>query len=133
VAYGSDISGVEDLDFGLSVVEGRAALVQAVARRYLSPRGGHRYARAYGLDLRAYLADPVPAPVAQSAIAAEARKDARVRSAAAVVTDDAETGVRTADVSIAPRDEGAAFRLTFTLDATTDELALLTASAEDTA
>lgn len=122
--YGSDFAGVEDIDFGLSTVSGRSALVQAVARRYLSPRGGHRYARGYGLDLRNYLADVVPVAVAQSTIAAEARKDERVRSSSAVVTDDPDTGERTVRINITPRDEAEPFDLTFTV--TADAVTLLT-------
>lgn len=117
MSYGSDFSGVEDIDFGLSVVEGREAYIQAIARRYISPRGGHRYARGYGLDLRNYLADHIPLGVAQSAIAAEARKDERTRSATAVVVDDATTGTRTASVHVVPRDETDPFTLTLTLGA----------------
>ena len=113
--YGSDISGVVDVDFGLSVVEGERALVQAIARRYLQPRGGLRYARGHGLDLRNYLADTIPTAAAQGTIAAEARKDERVRSSSAVVTDVEVEGAleRQVKVSITPRDSSAPFELTF--------------------
>lgn len=125
--YGSDISGVTDVDFGLTVVDERQALIEAVARRYVQPRGGHRYAREHGLDLRNYLADTVPAAVAQSAIAGEARKDERVRRATAVVEDSeparaTDPVTRTVRVNVVPRDASAPFELTFKVTAEAVEL-----------
>lgn len=132
MAYGSDFRGVDDIDFGLSAVDGREALIEAIARRYLSPRGGHRYARDYGLDLRNYLADTAPLAVAQSAIAAEARKDERIRTASAVITDTepqsaTEPITRTVRINVAPRDESDPFELTFQVSA--DSVVLLTGDA----
>ena len=123
--YGSDLAGVEDLDFALTFLEGDAAekraLVQAVTRRYLGPRGSLFYARSYGWDLRTLLADTLPAAVAESAIAAEARKDERIRTATATVTDDGD-GTRNVTIDVTPVDSGP-FRLTFSL--TAEGIALL--------
>lgn len=92
MTYGSDFSGVDDIDFGLTFLEGDSpeivALEQAVARRYLTPRGGLFYAADYGLDIRSFVADAIDLALAQALIAAEARKDERVDSASCVITVD---------------------------------------------
>ena len=115
--YGSDFSAVEDLDFGLTFLDGdvgtRKALVQAVARRFLTPRGGWFPNRTYGFDLRSLLADTLPRGAAESAVAAEGRKDGRIRTSEAIVTDD-ESGSRSVEINVTPVDEGP-FRLTFAL------------------
>ncbi len=91
MTYGSDFAGTEDLDFGLTFLEGDQeplALSQAVARRFLTPRGGLFYAADYGLDIRLFLVDTIPLTMAQGLIAAEARKDERIVKADCTITVD---------------------------------------------
>lgn len=88
--YGSDFSAFTDLDAGLTFLESDrpelVAVAQAVARRFITPRGGMFYDPAYGLDLREFISDTI-APEAVSAMCeAEARKDERVRECATTIT-----------------------------------------------
>jgi phage baseplate assembly protein W len=112
---GSDFSAVEDLDFGLTFLEGEAAeqvaYAQAIARRYLTPRGGHPRHPEYGLDLRVFLVDSISPTVAEGVIGAEAMKDPRTESARCTVgvNEDGEWAV---DVTAQPYGEGP-FHLTF--------------------
>jgi hypothetical protein len=78
--FGSDIAGVEDVNAMLSIVSSESGLSvsESVARRFLQPRGSLFYDPEYGLDIRTLLADHLPAPVAENAIAAESLKDPRV-------------------------------------------------------
>lgn len=46
--FGSDFSGVLDVDNVLSTVSGRLGVAQAVARRWLTPQGGLFYDDTYG-------------------------------------------------------------------------------------
>lgn len=92
MTYGSDFSGIDDLDLNLTFLEGETpeqlALEQAVARRYLTPRGGLTSLGApdYGMDLRSFVADAIDLNIAQALIASEATKDERVESATCTIS-----------------------------------------------
>ncbi len=97
MAYGSDFAGVTDLDARWTFLEGEKdealAFVQAVARRYVTPRAGNPWDAAYGLDLRSFVSDTASPAFVQQAINAEARKDERVSdcSSTIVVSGDSWT------------------------------------------
>jgi hypothetical protein len=76
---GGDFTGVDDLDFSLTVVYGRRALAEAIARRWLQPEGTLVYAPDYGQGLADYLlADADPALAGK--LEQEALKDERVEA-----------------------------------------------------
>jgi hypothetical protein len=52
---GNDLACVFDLDPSVSEVSGRRALAEAIARRWLTPRGTLFYAPTYGAGLITYL------------------------------------------------------------------------------
>lgn len=86
MGFGSDFSAFTDLDANLTFLEGdeqeAVALTQAVARRFITPRGGDPWDPAYGLDLRSFLSDSYNADEVALMISAEARKDERVQDCA---------------------------------------------------
>lgn len=116
---GADVSCASGLDPLFTMVSGRAALVQAIARRLQTPRGTLAWigdTADYGYDVRQHLADDL-SPRLLSAIAtrveAEALADERVRAAVASVTLLA--GVLRVALSIT--DAAGPFRLTLSIDA----------------
>lgn len=118
---GADVSCVSGLDPLFTLVTGRTALVQAIARRLQTPRGTLAWigdTADYGYDVRQHLADDL-SPRLLSAIAtrveAEALADERVRAAVATVTLLA--GVLRVAVTIT--DAAGPFRLTLSIDAVT--------------
>lgn len=52
---GNDISCVFDVDSALTVVSGRVALAEAIARRWITPPGGLFYDPTYGAGLQTFL------------------------------------------------------------------------------
>jgi hypothetical protein len=88
--YGSDFSGIDDLDAFMSVLEGgdneTVALMQALARRVTTQRYALFYAPTYGTDVRTYLADIEDPTVVAGALGIECRKDPRVADARATIT-----------------------------------------------
>jgi phage baseplate assembly protein W len=86
---GTDISCYPDLDAAETLVSGRTALAQAIARRLTTGRGSLFYDGNYGTDLRSYLSEGFtsdgPGRV-RAAIEAECRKDERVSGVTADVT-----------------------------------------------
>lgn len=90
MGFGSDFSGVDDLDPLLTFLEGDAdevtSLIQAVARRYITPRGGLFYDPSYGLDLRLFVASTYSPAQIEALAAAEARKEERVADCSATAT-----------------------------------------------
>jgi len=129
MSLGSDFSGVNDLDFALTFLEGeeqeRLAFIQAIQRRLSTPRGALFYDESYGLDLRTFLSDNISPAVMQGIIAAEIRKDERVANSEVTVTPDPVIhGKYTVDMSVTAI-EGQEFSLTFTL--TSDKFELINA------
>jgi hypothetical protein len=83
MSFGSDFSAIDDIDQTWSVLRGdrgeRRALAQAIARRFVTPRGGLFYDESYGLDLREFVSDGGADPsLVEPMIEAEARRDERV-------------------------------------------------------
>ncbi len=95
MGFGSDFSAVDDLDPLLTFLEGDTddvtALIQAVARRYITPRGGLFYDPAYGLDLRLFVGSTYSPAQIESLTAAEARKEERVSDCSVTATPIGET------------------------------------------
>lgn len=83
---GSDFSAVDDFDEQWSFLETdkeqRTAMVQAIARRIINPRGGNPWDTEYGTDIKQYIADSETPERAADALAAEVLKDERVQSSA---------------------------------------------------
>lgn len=78
---GTEVGGVKDADPQGAMVSGRRCLAEAVARRYITPRGRLIDDPDYGTDLTEYLnADLGPADLARmfSDASREAQKDERV-------------------------------------------------------
>jgi hypothetical protein len=84
---GTDIGGVMDLDPSLAPVSGRRALIEAVARRLVTPRGALWYDASYGYDLRQFLNGIAAAPSQIVAgVVEQAEADERVVGAQASAT-----------------------------------------------
>lgn len=95
--FGVDISALPDLDFGLK--SGLPNLAEAIARRYITPRGALWYAPGYGLDLRRYLNEAMTPELLEEMrilVEQEAEKDPRVRFAEARVALEPGHRVRVA-------------------------------------
>jgi hypothetical protein len=91
--YGLDLGDALDLDPMFAPVSGPRAVLLAVARRFLTPRGALDYDPDFGLDVRDWLSaalDPREADALGRQLAAEAEKDERVRSAAVAVTREGD-------------------------------------------
>lgn len=90
--FGSDVSTYPDLDPSFALRTGPHVVAEAVARRFITPRGGGLfYDLAYGFDTRALLNDAIPATqlaVIASQCETEAAKDERVKSATVSVTQN---------------------------------------------
>ncbi len=102
-AYGFDLSCVDDLDPMFPSVSGRTVLVQAIARRLTTSRGGLFYDPDYGLDIRDWLSEGLtPGKVLELeiAIAAQCRRDQRVESAHATCVLDLITLIMTVSVEL---------------------------------
>lgn len=92
---GTDLSALPDLSFSLK--SGRANLVEALARRLMTPRGGLFYDLNYGFDLRAYLQEDInPQTVfeLESLVAVELQKDQRVLAAEVTVSQPEHNALR---------------------------------------
>lgn len=84
--HGYDLSGILDLSPDLRTVNGREALIEALARRLTTPRGGLWYDPSYGHDVRQYVNAPDPQPgLIESQVSAECLKDERVLDAEVTV------------------------------------------------
>ncbi len=87
--FGTDFSGITDLDARCSTVTGRRLLAEAIARRLSTPRGRLIKHPDYGTDLTEYINDDIgPGDLAamQSAIVAECLKDERVQDVDVSIT-----------------------------------------------
>ena len=86
---GTDFSCVYDATPDMALASGRTNLAQAIARRYITPRGRLIGAPNYGEDLTQYLNDDLsPGAIAriETIAAAEALKDERVLSCVVRIT-----------------------------------------------
>ncbi len=118
---GADVSCVSGLDPLFTLVTGRVALAQAIARRLATPRGTLAWigdTSDYGHDVRQYLAESITPRLLTSIAArveAEALADERVRAAVAAVTLVAGT----LRIALTITDAAGPFRLTLSIDAVT--------------
>lgn len=116
---GSDFSCVDDVGPSLAVVSGRRALINSIARRLITPRGGLFYAPDYGYDTRQFLSGITAAPSAIAAgVVAEAEKDERVDQASAVVTFVGNT----LNIRLEIADGGGPFTFVLSIDKVTVEI-----------
>ncbi len=109
IDYGSDFSCVTDIDFDLSVVDGRNGLAQAAARRLGTPNRGLFYDGDYGFSLLNLVNSPVLPQIISTGIQDELPKDERINDCAA--TAELVNGI----LSIVARieDDDGPFDLTF--------------------
>lgn len=122
LGYGTDLSCVLDVadDFGEVDPQSPAAIVQALLRRYVTPRGTLPDDQEYGLDVRRYCNRGVTLVDLRSLsgqMVSEARKDDRIDDATVEVTTADEvllSRVLVAKVVITPADPALqAFTFTF--------------------
>ena len=121
-AYGTDLSGISDLDASMSETTGLTGLGQALARRISTPRGTLVDDPNYGYDVTAELNDdlaPSDLPRIGSSVDAEFKKDERVFSSFTVVTlEPLPDGTLTVASTVVPAG-GPSFRLTLSVSAVT--------------
>lgn len=120
--YGSDFSGTEDIDalwsFYETTTQKITALTQAIARRFVTPRGGLFYDQSYGLDLRSFVSDTAEPASVEAMIAAEARKDDRVDDCKASIVATGGLGNQSWNVQInCISNSGEPFALTLAVSA----------------
>lgn len=84
--HGYDFSGVDDIDFNLSLVSGRRALAESILRRLSTRRGTLLDDPSYGDDMRLLIGKPVDESEIEQRVLAQAFADERVRDAQAVVS-----------------------------------------------
>lgn len=75
---GIDVSCATDFDPNIRPVSGPVLVLQAIVRRWLTPRGIFPWWPEYGTDLRQFLLSKAPAQRIVAAAIAEAEKDERV-------------------------------------------------------
>jgi hypothetical protein len=96
--FGSDVSVFPDLDAAFAPMTGGRVVLEAVAKRLCTPRGGLLYSPDYGWDLRDYLNDAITSAKLsqwQREIERECEADERVDSASAsIVYDDQAQSLR---------------------------------------
>lgn len=115
--FGTDIGAVPDLDPMMSEFTGRAVLVEALYRRYITPRGSLFYDPNYGYALFELLGDSLSASdlvLIQAEIAQEALKDERVAAARARCVYKSET--RKLRVAVTLQDADGPFSLVLEAD-----------------
>ena len=122
VDFGTDLSCVKDCTEDMAEVTGRTGLAQAVARRYITPRGRLIDDPNYGFDLTEYVNDDLsPADIAriQAGAEAEAVKDERVEDAqVSLVVTTAGTMI----VTVVLTDAKGPFTLVMSVTSTTVQL-----------
>jgi hypothetical protein len=121
---GSDFAAVEDVDANLTVVSGRVAFAQAIARRLLAPAGSLFYDPDYGFGLSGYLNAIIVGTTGQieSGIERECFKDERTKDVTAEVTFDESAKALAARVDLT--DAAGPFALTLNVSALSTEVLL---------
>ena len=125
--FGSDLSCVMDLDPRCPVVTGRRLLAEAVARRWITPRGGLIDDPNYGTDVTAYINDDIkPSDLAslQSAMSQEAQKDERVNSCD-VSIEIPPAGIGKYTITALLHDNDGPFQLVVSVDTVSKNVQLL--------
>lgn len=116
MGYGSDFSGVQEIDANWTFLSGdkqeRLAYAQAIVRRLSTPRGAMPRDRSYGYDLRAMLADAgLTTTQAAMAIRSEVLADERSRECVVDITESGALNARTwyVAISVIPYSEAGPF------------------------
>ncbi len=89
--FGTDISAFPDLDPSFALVTGTEAYLQAIARRYVTPRGALWAHPTYGEDVRDWLLESLTTASMvdlKRVLEEQAEMDERTISARAVVSYD---------------------------------------------
>jgi hypothetical protein len=115
MTLGSDISGVDDIDFALTLVDGRLALAQAILRRLTTPRGGLIGSPSYGYDLLRTIGAPVPASIVLQRVTEQVLAEEEVLDASVAVA--LSNGVLQVNIDV--EDDEGPFSLTVTGDGLT--------------
>lgn len=123
LGFGTDVSTFPDLDPQFRLISGQRVVAEAVARRWLTPRGSVSYDETYGEDVRAYLHARVDGPrlrALEAALQAQAVADERVQSA--VVTLSTSTSGTAAGLRLRVTGRLTTAAGPFTLVLTVDQL-----------
>lgn len=118
--YGSDLSGVRNIDFGLSFVDGRIALAEALLTRLSSGPGSLPDDPAYGYDMQLLIGSMARSSEVESRVVAQCLLDERVEDVQADVT--LVNGTLTVALSVVDAD--GPFALVLTLTDSTIEMIL---------
>jgi len=126
--FGSDFSALDDIDQSLRVVDGKTALMQALARRLTTPRGALWYAPAYGYDIGAHVNSSTDVAVIEAAAEAQILDDERVDDADVTITiSQPEPGITAGqrwDMTLRITTAEGPFEFTLAVDAVTGALLL---------
>jgi hypothetical protein len=116
--HGADFSGVEDIDFSLSIVTGRVALAQSLARRLRTRTGLLLDDPSYGDDMRQLVGSTIGDDEIIQRVTAQCLADERVEDVEVIVL---RTG-NTIDLTIIIDDGDGPFRMVVAVSASTVEL-----------
>lgn len=118
--YGTDVSTFPDLDPSFTLISGPRVVIEAIARRLVTPRGTMPGRPNDGIDVRQWLNDSVDAGTLarmHGAIESEIAKDERVQRAAVSLAFDAAS--RTLRITINVRLDDGPFDLVLSVDRVT--------------
>lgn len=115
--FGSDLSGVDDIDAALSTVDGRRALAEAVARRLGTNEGGQPDDPTYGYNLTSLIGSSESTSTIQSKVRAQCVAEEGVASARVTVLRIAET--IDLDIALTPVGDGQPLKLSLSASAVT--------------
>jgi phage baseplate assembly protein W len=113
LTLGTDFGGLLDISPAMTMVSGRKALGQALARRLMTPRGHLFYDPDYGTDIRDYLNDSFNSYIVNSQIRNELMKDERVSDVAVSSSFNADS--QTLSIQIKVTDNEGDFNLTLSV------------------
>lgn len=125
LGYGTDLSCLLDCTDDFNEVSGPMVVVQAVVRRYITPRGSLLDDADYGCDVRGLLNHGTPIQdlrMMQSRMRTEALKEERVENVEVALSMNALASEVTATVRLVLRDERSTFA--FVLSVTSSEVLL---------
>jgi phage baseplate assembly protein W len=116
--YGLDVSTFPGLDVAFKAITGQRAIAEAVARRWVTPRGSLVYDPDYGEDVRGLLNARIDGPrlrALEAALTAQALADERISGAVVqlAVTGSGPTVALRASASLAS--SAGPFRLVLTV------------------
>lgn len=128
IDFGTDTQASSDLTRRETLVTGKINVGYALARRFMTPRGGLAAIGGdpdYGLDLREMVNSALT--LAQQArwkadIALEAEKDPRIQNASADFVFDQSRSTATVTITLVSADDGAPFTLVLQVTAATVEV-----------